>query len=225
MKRILPFFFFLFFLTFCSKSNEPNDDEGELTFEVPIQTDSLFSSHGTSSKIVISTNAPWSIEAVENTRALSWLSFYPSDGKAGVHEIDVKLEPNNTIDERSATAIFNINGQPVQKIVINQAASNTVLTDSVLYVNMLKAGNLKTQIKESGINENAVKQLIVVGEMNADDIQYVNLVLTPLSDIDFPVLFLIILHLCLSIAKDCNQSNCPNAVPTFKHWHFPRAFR
>ncbi len=91
------------------------------------EEDLTLNTEATETKITFQINVDWTIEILSNDvrSTSSWCSATPSSGSAGLNEVLIKVEKNDTGENRSAMVRLMSGENPLAEITVSQEAAAT----------------------------------------------------------------------------------------------------
>ena len=148
---VLPLAVFLAFgIAACSGSSE------DLTpvIEVPEGSENYFSksmdfdSDGSEKTLTFTTNVPWTMTVAETRNGSSWLSVSPLQGEAGTHTVRVKVEKNDTFEDRNAVITLTAS-ERINKVFVNQKQLDALTLTSDRFEVPVSGGSVDIEVKSN----------------------------------------------------------------------------
>lgn len=135
-------------LTSCSDDNENNNSNNPS--QDPIedfnQGNMNFTEEAGEQAFTFKANASWSVSVAETSGGTTWCTVSPASGEAGEQVVKVKVDANETYDDRSVTLTLKA-GTETETFVVTQKQRNALLLTSDKYEVDQKGGTIKVEVK------------------------------------------------------------------------------
>jgi len=143
----------------CSNDNDNNvivpeiiDESKVPEISVPAGSEDFFAkgldfdSPAAEKKITFTTNVPWTISVSNTNGENDWLSVSPTNGDAGTHNITVKVNANQTYDNRNSVLTISA-GDSIRKVFINQKQLDALTLTANRFEVPVMGGTVNVEVK------------------------------------------------------------------------------
>ena len=135
-------------LTSCSDDNENNNSNNPS--QDPIedfnQGNMNFTEEAGEQAFTFKANASWSVSVAETSGGTTWCTVSPASGEAGEQVVTVKVNANETYDDRNVTLTLKA-GTETETFVVTQKQRNALLLTSDKYEVDQKGGTITVEVK------------------------------------------------------------------------------
>lgn len=130
--KLLNLLFLVCLFTCCSNpevDSEHVSSVGSIEFSKDQDLTPVIGTQGGEASITFTATDDWFADVTAVTRSLDWLSLSPTNGKAGMVTLQIKVQPNDSYDERNAAILLNC-GKDSKSITFTQKQKNALLVTS-----------------------------------------------------------------------------------------------
>lgn len=134
--------------TSCSNDDENNNSNNpsQNPIENFNQGNMNFTEEAGEQTFTFTANTSWNVSVAETSGGTTWCTVSPASGEAGEQVVTVKVNANETYDDRSVTITLKA-GTETETFVVTQKQRNALLLTSDKYEVDQKGGTIKVEVK------------------------------------------------------------------------------